>query len=80
VIADRARSFGDEAAIPVIGMQWVADLDLPRHFSVLEKTAVTDNRIFARRDHRKLRWNARAIPAHHFLDKLNRLRSFGESA
>jgi len=80
VIAHRARGFGDEAAIPVIGMQSVADLDLPRHFSMLEKTAVADNRILAPRDHGKLRWNARAIPAHHFLDKLNRLLSFGENA
>jgi len=45
VIANRARCFGDEPAIPVIWMQAVADLDLIWQFSMMIKTAVTDNRI-----------------------------------
>jgi len=80
VIAYSARSFGDEAAVPVIGMQSVPDLDLSRHFRMMVKTAVTKNCVFASQDNGKLRRHTRAIPAHHFLDKLNRLLSFGESA
>src|SRR5882762_8654097 len=79
VIAHRACGFSHEAAIPVIGMQPVADLDLPWHFRMMIKTAVTDNRVLATRDHGKLRWNAAAIPAHNFLDESDRLFGFGKT-
>jgi len=80
VIAHRACGFSHEAAIPVIGMQAIPDLDLPWHFSMMIKTAVTDNRVLATWDHGKLRWNAGAIPAHNFLDESDRLFAFDESA
>jgi len=80
VIAHSTRGFADEAAVPVIGMQSVPDLDLPRHFSVMKETAVTDNRVLATWDHGKLRWNAAAIPPHDFVDKSDSLFAFGENA
>ena len=61
-------------------MQSVPDLDLSRHFRMMEKTAVTDDSVFATRDDGKLRRHTGAIPAHHFLDEINRLLSFGENA
>ena len=79
VIANRARGFGDQAAIPVIGMQAVTDLDFPWHFSMMIKTAVTDNRVLATWDHGKLRWNAGAIPARNFLDESDCLFGFGKT-
>jgi len=80
VIANRACGFGDQAAIPVIGMQPVTDLDLPWHFSMMIETAVTDNHVLATWDHGKLRWNAGAIPGHNFLDEGDRLFGFGKNA
>jgi len=80
VIAHRTCGFSHEAAIPVIGMQAVPDLDLSWQFSMMIKTAVTDNRVLATCDHGKLRWKAVAIPIHNFLDESDRLFAFGESA
>jgi len=80
VIAHSSRGFGDEAAIPVIGMQSVPDLDLTRHFSLMKKTAVTDDRFLAARDNGKLRWDAGAIPTYNFLDESDSLFAFGENA
>ncbi len=80
MIADSARGFGDKAAIPVIGMQSVPDLHLSRHFRMMVKTAVTNNSIFATQNNGKLRRHTREIPAHHLLDEINRLLSFGENA
>jgi len=49
VIADGERGFSSEAAVPVGGMESVADFDLSGHFRVMEKTAITkDLRIFAK--------------------------------
>jgi len=50
VIAHSARGFGDEATVPVIGTQPVPDLNLTRHFSVMKKTAVTDDRFLTTRE------------------------------
>jgi hypothetical protein len=47
---------------------------------MMVKTAVTNNSVFAAQHDRKLRRHTRAILAHHFLDEVNRLLSFGESA
>jgi len=80
VIAHSARGFGDEATVPVIGIQPVPDLDLTRHFSVMKKTAVTDDRFLAARDNGKLRWDAGAIPTYNFLDESDSLFAFGENA
>jgi len=80
VIAHSARGFGDEAKVPVIGIQSVPDLDLTRHFSVMKKTAVTDDRFLATRDNGKLRWDAGAIPTYNFLDESDSLFAFGENA
>jgi len=80
VIAHSARSLCDEAAIPVIGMQSVPDLNLSRYFRMMVKTAVTNNSVFAKRNDGKLRRHTRAIPPHHLLDEINRLFSFGENA
>jgi len=81
VIAHSARGFTNEAAIPIIGMQSVPDLDFPRHFRVLKKPAVTDNPLFTTRDNGKLRWDAGAIPTHNFLDESDSLFfAFGENA
>jgi len=80
MIAHSAGGFADEAAIPVTGMRSVPDLDLPRHFRMMVKAAVTNNSVFTAQHDRKLRRHTRAIPAPHFLDEVNRLLSFGESA
>jgi len=80
VIAHSARRFADEAAIPIIRMQSVPDLDFLRHFRVLKKTAVTDNPLFTTRDHGKLRWDAGAIPSHNFLDESDCLFAFSVDA
>ena len=80
MIAYSARGFGDQAAIPVFGMQSVPDLDLSRHFRMMVKTAVTDNSVFATRHNGKLRWHSRAIPTHNFLDESDSLFAVGESA
>jgi len=80
VIANSAHGFGDETAIPVIGMQPIPDLDLPRHFSVMKKTTVTNKRVVSAPDHGKLRWDAGAIPTHNFLDETDGLLAFGENA
>jgi hypothetical protein len=80
VITNCECSFGEQAAIPVIGIQSVPDLDLARHFRMMVETAVTTNSVFATRDNSKLRRHIRAIPAHHLLDEINGLLSFGENA
>jgi len=80
VIAHSARGFGNEAAVPVIGIQSVPDLDLTWHFSMMEKTAVTDDRFLAARDHGKLRWDSGAIPTYDFLNESDGLFAFGENA
>jgi len=80
VLAHSARRLGNEAAIPVIGIQPVPDLNFTRHFSVMEKTAVTDDRVLATRDNGKLRWNAGMIPTYNFLDESDSLFAFGENA
>jgi len=80
MVADRARGFGDEAAVPVIGMQSVPDLDLPRHFSMMVKSTIPDHRVLIFSNHGKLRRNTGAIPLHYFLDKSNGLFAFGENA
>ena len=46
----------------------------------MKKTAVTDDRLLATQDNGKLRRDTGAIPAHHFLDEINSLLSFGENA
>jgi len=80
VIAHSARGFGDETTVPVIRIQSVSDLDLTRHFSVMKKTAVTDDRFLATRDNGKLGWDAGAIPTYNFLDESDSLFAFGENA
>jgi len=80
VLAYSARGFSDKAAIPVIGMQSVPDLDLSRYFWMMVKTAVTNKNVFASRHDGKLRRNTRVVPAHYFLDEINRLLAFGVNA
>jgi len=80
VIAHSARSFSDEAAVPVVGMQSVPDLDLSWHFRMVKKTTVTNRRVVCAQDNGKLRRHTRAIPAHDFLNKINGLLAFAESA
>ena len=80
MIAHSARCFGDEATVPVIGTQPVPDLDLTRHFSVMKKTAVTDDRFLAMQDNGKLRWDTGAIPTYNFLDESDSLFAFGVNA
>jgi len=80
VLAYSARGFSDKAAIPVIGMQSVPDLDLSRYFWMMVKTAVTDDRDLTTWHYGKRRWDRGVIPAHHFLDKSDRLLAFGINA
>jgi hypothetical protein len=54
VITHGAGSFSDEAAVPVIGMQSVTDLNLPWHFRMMVKTAVTNHSVFTTRHNGKL--------------------------
>jgi len=56
VITDGARGFSNEAAVPVIGMQSIADLDIfDGVFWVVKETAVTHDRVLAAGDDGKLR-------------------------
>ena len=80
MIADSARGFSDETAIPVIGMQPISDLDFSWQFRVMVKTTVADDRVFSFWNDGKLRRNAGAIPADNFLDESDRLLAFGENA
>jgi len=80
MIAHSAGGFADEAAIPVTGMQSVPDLDLPRHFRMMVKAAVTNNSVFTAQHDRKLRRHTRAIPADDFLDESDGLLAFGVNA
>jgi len=81
VITDGARGFSNEAAVPVIGMQSIADLDvLDGVFWVIKETAVTNDRVLAAGDDSKLRRNAGAIPANDFLDESEGLFAFSENA
>jgi len=81
VITNSARGFGNEAAVPVIGIQSVADLDVfDAVLRMIKETAVTDDRILAARDYGKLRRDASAIPAHDFLNERDCLFAFGENA
>jgi len=80
MIAHSAGGFTNEAAIPVVGMQSVPDLDLPRHFRMMVKAAVTNKNVFASRHDGKLRRNIRVVPAHYFLDEINRPLAFGVNA
>ena len=80
MIADGARGFSDEPAVPVIGIQSVADLDIfDAMLRMIKETAVTDNRVLAARDDGKLRRDPGAIPAHDFLDENNGLFALGEN-
>jgi len=81
VISDGARTFSNQAAVPVIGIQSIADLDVfDAMLRMMKETAVTDNRLFAPRDYGKLRRDAGAIPAHDFLNERDGLFAFGENA
>jgi hypothetical protein len=81
VITDGARSLGDEAAVPVVWIQPVADLDVfNAMLRMIKEAAITDDRVLAPRDNGKLRWNASAIPAHDFLNERDGLFAFGENA
>jgi hypothetical protein len=81
VITHRARGFSNEATVPVIRIQSVADLDV---FDVIlgmvKEAAVTDDCVLAARYDGKLRWDAGAIPVHDFLDESDSLFAFGENA
>jgi len=45
VISDGARTFSDEAAVPVIGVQSIADLDVfDAMLRMIKETAVTTRR------------------------------------
>jgi hypothetical protein len=61
-------------------MQTVPDLDFSRNFSVMIKTAVTDNGVLIAWDYGKLRWNTKAIPAHDLLDESDSLFAFNKDA
>jgi len=81
VITHGARGLSNEAAVPVIWMQSVADLDVfDPVLRMIEETAVTDDHALATRDDGKLRRDAGAIPAHDFLDESDGLFAFGENA
>jgi len=80
VISHGSRCFGDEAPIPVIGMQSIPDLDFSRYFRMMVKTTVTNDCVCVTGNNRKLRRHTRAIPTHYFFDKSHCLFSFGKNA
>jgi len=56
VITNGARGFSNEAAVPVVGMQSIADLDVfDGMLRMIKETAVTYNPVLAARDDGKLR-------------------------
>jgi len=55
VVTDSTRGFGNEAAVPVIGVQSIADLDVfDTMLQMIKETAVTDDRVLAALDYGKL--------------------------
>src|SRR5215472_5352934 len=82
VITHRARGFRNKAAVPVTGIESVADLDVfDPVLGMIKETAVTDNHLLlAAPDDCKLRRNAGAIPAHDFLDESDGLFALGKNA
>jgi len=81
VIAYCTRSFSNEAAVPVIRIKAVADLDVfDAVLRMMKETAVTDDRVLAARHDGKLRRYASAIPAHDLLNESDGLFAFGENA
>jgi len=81
VITHRARGFSNETAVPVTGIESVADLDVfDPVLRMIKETAVTDNHVLAARHDGELRRNASAIPARDFLDESDGLFALGENA
>jgi hypothetical protein len=81
VITHGARGFSNEAVVPVVGMQAIADLDVfDGMLWVVKETAVTYDHVLTARDDGKLRGNPGAIPAHDFFEESNRLFAFSENA
>ncbi len=74
VIANCARRFGGESAVPEIALQPVADLNF--HFAVyfvVKKTAVASESTARSYNHGELRWQTVSVPADHFIEETLRL-------
>src|SRR5207248_11022733 len=74
VIANCARRFGGESAVPEIALQPVADLNF--HFAVyfvVKKTAVASESTARSYNHGELRWQTVSVPADHFIKETLRL-------
>jgi len=81
VITHGARGFGNEAAVPVIGMESVPDLDVfDLMLRMIKETAVTDERILVTRDNGELRRDADAIPAYDFVNESDCLFTLDKNA
>jgi len=81
VITHGARGFSNKAAVPVIGMESVPDLDVfDLMLGMIKETAVTDERILVTRDNGELRRDADAIPAHDFVNESDCLFTLGKNA
>jgi hypothetical protein len=81
VITHSARGFSDKTAVPVIGIQSIADLDVfNAMLRVIKETAITDNCVLATGCDCKLRRDTRAILVHDLLNESDSLFTFGENA
>src|SRR5207247_2112242 len=76
-----AREFSNKAAVPVIGMESVPDLDVfDVMLRMIKETAVTDERILVTRENGELRRDAGAIPTHDFVNESDCLFTLGKNA
>jgi len=81
VITHGARGFSNKAAVPVIGMESVPDLDVfDLMLRMIKETAVTDERILVTRENGELRRDAGAIPTHDFVNESDCLFTLGKNA
>jgi len=81
VITHGVRGFSNEAAVPVIGIESVPDLDVfDLMLGMIKETAVTDERILVTQDNGELRRDADAIPAHDFVNESDCLFTLGKNA
>src|SRR5438132_1340982 len=81
VISHGARGFSNKAAVPVIGMESVPDLDVfDVMLRMIKETAVTDERILVTRENGELRRDAGAIPTHDFVNESDCLFTLGKNA
>src|SRR5581483_8149135 len=74
VIANRACGFGDQAAVPIGGIEPVTNFHFAWQFRVMQKAAITQHALFAAENDGKLRRQPALVPCEEFLQECVCLR------